>query len=241
VQTRIRTIAKVLVVLALSHCNVPHHCAAEMQSLFNGRDLEGWSGDEKVWLVRDGQIRGSTVDNPVAENTFLVWQGGDVADFRLTYKARLEGDNNSGVQYRSALKDPKTWKVVGYQADMHTNPEYVAMLYSEGTGRAIVATRGQKVVVDAESGKPEVVDQTTEVTPVDISQWHEYEILARGNHLIHYLDGKVAVDIVDNHKEKVDKGIVALQVHAGPPMTVFFKDIQLETFPKQSGEAENER
>ncbi len=239
--TRIRTISKLFVVLALAHCDVPTRCMAETQSLFNGRDLEGWSGDEKVWSVRDGQICGSSVDNPVAENTFLVWQGGEVADFRLTYKARLEGDNNSGVQYRSKLKDPKTWKVVGYQADIHPNPEYAAMLYSEGTGRAIVATRGQKVVVDAESGKPEVVGQTTAVTPVDISQWQEYTILARGNHLIHYLDGKVAVDIVDNHQDRLNKGIVALQVHAGPPMTVYFKDIQLETFPEQSAEAENKR
>jgi hypothetical protein len=241
VLTRIRTISKVFVVMALAYCDLPPRCVAEIQSLFNGRDLEGWSGNEKVWSVQDGQVRGSSVDNPVAENTFLVWQGGDVADFRLAYKARLEGDNNSGVQYRSTLKDPKTWKVVGYQADMHANPEYVAMLYSEGTGRAIVATRGQKVVVDAESGKPEVVGQTTAVTPVDISRWHEYTIVARGNHLVHLLDGKVTVDIVDNHKEKPDKGIVALQVHAGPPMTVYFKDIQLEIFPEQIGEAENGR
>ncbi len=230
-QLRIQTIANVLVVLAVIHSHILPRCGAEIQRLFNGRDLEGWSGDEKVWSVQDGQIVGSSVGNAIAANTFLVWQGGEVADFRLTYKARLEGDNNSGVQYRSSLADPKTWKVVGYQADIHTNPEYAAMLYSEGTGREIVATRGQKVVVDAESGKPEVVGQTTAVTPVDVSQWHEYTILARGNHLIHYLDGKVAVDVTDNHKEKLDRGIIALQVHAGPPMTVYFKDIVLETFP----------
>ncbi|TWU28326.1 family 16 glycoside hydrolase [Bythopirellula polymerisocia] len=215
-------------VLLIASCHAIPLRGAEEQSLFDGQDLEGWSGNEKVWSVIDGQIVGSTVDNPVAANTFLVWQGGEVGDFRLTYKARLKGDNNSGVQYRSTLADPKTWKVIGYQADMHANPEYLAMLYSEGTGRGIVATRGQKVVVDEETGQLKVVGKTTDPTPVDISQWHDYEIIARGNHLIHKVDGKVTVDVTDNHKKKLDRGIIALQVHAGPPMTVFFKDILLE-------------
>ena len=140
--------------------NVPLQ-AAEGRSLFNGRNLEGWSGNVNNWSVQDGQIVGTTVGNKIDANTFLIWQGGEVGDFRLTYQARLEGKNNSGVQYRSKLVDPKTWRVSGYQADIHPKPENTAMLYSEGTGRGIVAERGQKVVVDAESGKPQVVGQTS--------------------------------------------------------------------------------
>ncbi len=222
------TISCVVGILTLTLCQLLPLAADERQPLFNGRDLSGWSGNEKLWSVQEGQIRGSTVDHPIEANTFLVWQGGDVGDFRLSYQARVEGDNNSGVQYRSKLVDPKTWKVVGYQSDMHPNPEYVGMLYSEGTGRGIVATRGQKVVVDEKSGRPEVVGETAPATPVDISKWHDYEIIARGNHLIHKLDGKVTVDVTDNHKEKLDRGIIALQVHAGAPMTAFFQDIVLE-------------
>ena len=223
-----------IVILVSGHVQVLF--AAETQRLFNGRDLTGWSGNEKLWSVKDGQIVGTTVDNPLKANTFLVWTGGEVGDFRLTYKARIEGDNNSGVQYRSTLADPESWKVVGYQADMHSNPEYLAMLYSEGTGRGIVATRGQKVVVESETGKPQVVGETNPPTPVDVSQWHDYEIIARGNHLIHKLDGKVTVEVTDNHQEKLDRGIIALQLHAGAPMTAYFKDIVLETFEKDADE-----
>jgi len=234
-----RTNVLVLGILALVLCSNVSLLAAEGQSLFNGRNLEGWSGNENVWSVQDGQIVGTAVDKKIGANTFLVWQGGEVGDFRLTFQARLVGDNNSGVQYRSKLINRKTWKVSGYQIDIHPKPEYIAMLYSEGTGRGIVAERGQKVVVDEESGKPKVVGHTAAANPIDISKWHEYTIVARGNHLIHLVDGKVAVDVTDNHKEKLDRGIIALQIHAGPPMTVFFKDIMLESFPKIEGDGAN--
>jgi len=204
--------------------------AGEKQSLFNGRDLDGWTGNSALWSVRDGQIVGSTVDNKIEANTFLVWEGGEVEDFCLKFKARLVGDNNSGVQYRSKVTDPKTWRVAGYQMDIHPKAEYSGMLYGEGTGRGIIAERGQKVVVEAELVKTPLAGQTFPVPPIDITKWHEYTILVRGNHLIHKIDDKVTVDITDNHEKKCERGILALQVHAGAPMTVFFKDITLETF-----------
>jgi len=90
--------------------------AGEKQTLFDGQSLAGWSGDENIWSVHAGQIVGTTVGNPIEVNTFLVWQGGEVGDFRLTFRARVVGDNNSGVQYRSKLIDPKT-----YQARIQRN------------------------------------------------------------------------------------------------------------------------
>ncbi len=202
--------------------------AGDKQELFNGRNLDGWDGDPQVWSVEDGAIVGSSVDHKIKANTFLVWKGSEYDNFRLTYKARLEGDNNSGVQYRSTLADPKTWKVIGYQADMHSKPEYTAMLYGEGTGRSIMAERGTKAVLETESSASSVDKAAFEVTPVDLSQWHEYEIIANGNRLIHKLDGKTTIDVTDNHEKALKRGIIALQVHAGQPMTVYFKDINLE-------------
>ncbi len=202
--------------------------SGEQLKLFNGKNLDGWKGDPKVWSVRDGAIVGSSVDHTIEANTFLVWQGGKPRDFILTYKARLEGDNNSGVQYRSKLADPKTWKVIGYQADMHSKPEYAAMLYGEGTGRGIIAERGTKATLETEPSKSSVDKSAFEVKVLDLSQWHTYEIIAKGNRLIHKLDGKITVDVTDNHDKALQSGIIALQVHAGQPMTVYFKDIWLE-------------
>ncbi len=209
--------------------------AGEKQSLFNGKNLDGWTGNSALWSVRDGQIVGSTVGNKIEANTFLIWEGGEYEDFCLTFKARVEGDNNSGVQYRSKVTDAKTWRVAGYQADIHPKPEYSGMLYGEGTGRGIIAERGQKVVIGTESVKSELEGQTYPVPAIDITKWHEYTILVRGNHLIHKIDSKVTVDITDNHEKKCERGILALQVHAGAPMTAFFKDITLEKFSVEKG------
>ena len=228
-----RTLCLALVAFAFSAGQERVLCAAEGQSLFNGHSLEGWIGDEKIWSVQDGQIIGTSVGNKQKTSTFLVYQGkgsgqgGEFGDFRLTFKARVD-NNNSGVQYRSKMTHAKTWQVAGHQIDMHPKPEYTAMLYSQDTGRGIVARRGQKVVISAETGKPEVVGKTTDPTPVDLSQWHEYEVIAQGNHLIHKIDGQVTVDIIDNHKEAFSQGIFALQVHGGAEMTARFKDFVVE-------------
>lgn len=208
--------------------------AGEKQALFNGKDLTGWKGDDKVWSVRDEQIVGTSADHKLKANTFLVWQGGEVADFRLTLKARLEGDNNSGVQYRSQLKDPKAWRVAGYQMDIHPKAEYIAMLYGEGTGRGIIAQRGHKATLETDPKASQIDTKAFPVDTVDVSKWHEYSITARGNHLLHQLDGKTTVELIDNHQHRGERGIVALQVHAGAPMTVYFKDIQLETLSPEA-------
>ncbi|MEQ8835587.1 MAG: DUF1080 domain-containing protein, partial [Lacipirellulaceae bacterium] len=137
------------------------------RQLFNGRDLSGWSGDPKIWSVVDGKIVGSSVGNEIKQNTFLIWEGGEVEDFRLTFKARVEGNNNTGVQYRSEEVNPKSWRVIGYQIDMHPKPEYMGMLYSEGTGRGIMVQRGQRVVADEQTGKTRVLAKGPKAKPVD--------------------------------------------------------------------------
>ncbi|QDS98299.1 3-keto-disaccharide hydrolase [Adhaeretor mobilis] len=201
--------------------------SAKKIELFNGKDLAGWEGDPKLWSVQDGQIVGSTIGTKIESNTFLIYQGGEFADFRLQFKARLAGDNNSGVQYRSQVTNPKMWAVAGYQMDIHANPPYTAMLFGEGTGRHIIALRGQKMEIEEEKVESPL-KEGGKLKPIDLAKWHQYTIEARGNRLVHKLDGKVTVDVTDNHKKKCDRGVIALQVHQGKPMTVWFKDILLE-------------
>lgn len=201
--------------------------AEEFQSLFNGKDLSGWGGKTEFWSVKDGAIFGQTTkDKPTKGNTFLVWQGGDVADFVFKAKVRFEG-NNSGVQYRSELVgNPDDFVVKGYQADLHPKPEFFGMLYAE-KWRGIVAKRFERVVVGAD-GKPEVVGEVGDKNQklVD-NEWNELTIIAVGNRQIHQVNGITTMDLTDNHPEAQRRGILALQLHAGAPMTVEFKDIYL--------------
>jgi putative heme-binding domain-containing protein len=196
------------------------------QSLFNGKDLSGWDGSDKFWSVKDGAIYGETTkDNPTAANTFLIWKGGEVGDFIFKTRVRFSG-NNSGVQYRSELVDAGEFAVKGYQADLHKKPEYFGMLYAE-RWRGIVAQRFQRVEV-GNNGKPKVVGKVGDPNQRLIdSEWNELTIIAVGDRQIHQVNGITTMDLTDNHPEAKRKGILALQLHRGPPMTVEFKDIRL--------------
>ena len=211
--------------------------AEEFQSLFNGKDLSGWAGKEGLWSVKDGAIFGQTTENdPINGNTFLVWQGGDVGNFILKLKVRFSG-NNTGVQYRSELfGEPEGFAVKGYQADLHPKPEFYGMLYAE-KWRGIIAKRFQKVVV-GNDGKPEVIGEVGDKNQklVD-SEWNELTITAVGNRQIHQVNGITTMDLTDNHPEAKRKGIIALQLHKGPPMKVEVKDIQLKHLDRKEGKA----
>lgn len=196
-------------------------------SLFNGKDLSGWSGDTTLWSVEDGAITGKTNGPDHLEyNKFLIWDG-TASNFELRCEFRLEGDNNSGVQYRSKHdKERGDWVVVGYQADIHANPPFLGMLYDE-KGRGIVAKRGEKVTVGAD-GKKRVTPLDVPVEAVDLTEWHELTIIARGKRLIHKLDGVTTVEVIDDQEsEREMDGVIALQVHRGKAMKVQFRNIRL--------------
>jgi type 1 glutamine amidotransferase len=49
--------------------------------------------------------------------------------------------------------------------------------------------------------------------------WNDYMVIAKGNHLQHFINGQQTVDVVDEQASKAAKsGILALQIHQGPPM-----------------------
>lgn len=228
--------------------------------LFNGKDLAGWEGKTNLWSVRDGVITGRTTseaDLPVA-NTFLVYKGSEPANFELRLKFKLTAQNdkgfaNSGVQYRSKLLDPVEFIVAGYQADID-NGRYIGMLYEE-RGRGILMQPGQKIRIDpagaaaapapdaAKKGKqkqPKASVETvaTVTTPEQLKaaykfgEWTDLVIIAKGNHVQHFVNGKLTADVTDNDPSLATKsGVIALQLHRGPPMTAEFKDIQLKMLP----------
>lgn len=204
-----------------------HLDAEEFRSIFNGKDLSGWKGDTTRWSVKDGAITGTTTkERPLPHNQFLIWDG-TVSDFEFKAEFRLIGENNSGVQYRSqAIEGTGDYRIKGYQADIHSKPAYTGMLYDEG-GRGIVAQRGQRVVV-TEKGEKNVVGKTDSVVEEDLTKWTSIEVRAVGNRLVHLINGKVTVDITDQEtKNREFKGLLALQIHAGNPMVIQFRKLQL--------------
>ena len=214
---------------------------ADTLMLFNGEDLTDWSGDPRFWSVEDGVIVGQTTeDNPTEENTFLIWEGGTVEDFEITFDFKLTG-GNSGMQYRS--EDLGDWSVSGYQGDLDAENMWTGMLYEE-QGRGIVARRGQRVVIEGDDSTEtfnvvgSVGDPDSLAEQIDLSDWNTYEIIAEGNHLVHKVNGNVTVDVTDNQEEKrSDSGIIAFQIHRGPPMKIELRDITLNRLSPSQDEA----
>ena len=217
-------------VLALAMCLTGKLVAedAGFKPLFNGKTLDGWSGHEKFWSVQDGTITGkTTAENPTKGNTFLVYKE-PVGDFELRLKFKIVG-GNSGIQYRSV--DKGNFVVNGYQADIDSGDTYIGILYEEG-GRGILAQRGDKVEITAD-GKKNVVGKTGDskeiAATVKKEDWNDYVVIAKGNHLVHKINGHTTVEVTDHQSDKAkSSGILALQLHAGPPMTVQFKDIEIK-------------
>ncbi|MCA1684707.1 MAG: DUF1080 domain-containing protein, partial [Planctomycetia bacterium] len=204
----------------------------EFTPIFNGKDLSGWDGDAALWSVQDGAITGTTTsDKKLPYNKFLIWRGGKPANFALKAKVRLEGNSNSGIQYRSAERpEVGPFSVAGYQMDIHPSANYNGMLYDE-RGRGIIAEVGQKVTL-AENGQKSVSKLSEKPVPVKLDDWNDYEILAHGNRLVHKVNGKTTVDVTDHDSAQRDlQGIIAFQVHVGPAMKVQFKDVVLKSLP----------
>lgn len=203
----------------------------EWKNLLNGKDLSGWDGDPKLWRVENGVVTGTCAGpDALAHNTFLIWRDGVVKDFELKVTMRVTGDNNSGIQYRSRpLPEAGPWGITGYQNDVHPAIEHTGMTYEE-KGRGIFGLNGTKVMVDPEGVLWKL--SSHEPVSVDVTQWNEYTIIAKGNHLIHQVNGKVTSELIDHQEDKrALEGLVAIQLHRGNANTVEIKSIALRALP----------
>ena len=175
------------------------------QPLFDGKSLAGWEGDPRLWKVADGAILGSTEGVELAHNTFLIYRKREFANFVLQAEVKLR-NGNSGIQFRSeALPD---YVVHGYQADMAQN-NWWGSIYDEGGKRG--------VMVNGWRGKAEKV-----VKPDD---WNQVEISCQGDQIQVKVNGMVTAELKDAARTS---GVLALQLHRGPPMLVHFRNIRIK-------------
>ncbi|MFM8734503.1 MAG: family 16 glycoside hydrolase [Pirellulales bacterium] len=197
--------------------------------IFNGTSLEGWQGNPEFWRVEDGAMVGETTpEKPVSGNTFLIWRQGLVDDCVITFRYRITG-GNSGMQYRS--KDLGDFVVAGYQADFEAGPAFSGITYEE-RGRGILAARGERVAIAADGTKlvGEPIGKTEDLQKaIKPGDWNVYRIVAQGPKLQHFINGQLMSETVDEQVGKrASQGVLALQLHAGPPMKVECKDVRLQ-------------
>ena len=196
-------------------------------SLFDGKSLKGWkAADMSWWSVEDGAITGKiTKEKPCRKNQYLFSDVGKMNDFELKLAHRVISPHkvNSGFQYRSEHYQGDDCK--GYQID--NNLPDMIRLYDE-FGRHTLAERGQRTIFDVQGKK-----STTDIPDAkgkpwyDLTKWHEYHLICRGPMITLFVNGRLLGEVTDNDPKNQDlSGLLALQLHSGPPMTVQFKDIR---------------
>jgi hypothetical protein len=231
------------------------------RQIFDGQTLNGWDGDPTFWRAEGGSIVGeSTAAKVVSQNTFLIWRGGEPADFELKLEFRMNS-TNSGVQYRSTQLTPGSpdgnqgigrWVLKGYQADIDFANQYTGMLYEErGRTMPFLAARGQFGFIGpnqpaAVARGQQAPPQTTPAGPrgqlaqvedgealkayIKQNDWNQMHIIARGNMLVHIINGHVTSMFLDDDPAgRSLRGLIGLQIHTGPPMKIEFRNVYLKT------------
>lgn len=214
------------------------------EAIFDGSSLKGWDGDPRFWRVEAGAIVGeTTAQNKLPENSFIIWRGGEPADFELKLEYRISA-TNSGIQIRSVHLPAGTpsgrgnvsgsWVLKGYQCDIDFANRYTGQIYEE-RGRGFLAMRGQFAYVP-DTGGPKAVgalqlgdDQLVGI--IRQTDWNQVHIIARGNMIAEILNGHVTSVLVDDEtKARSLKGLLGFQIHTGDPMKVEFRNIYLKQY-----------
>ncbi len=192
-----------------------------------GGGMRAWSGNPKLWSHKNGVLTGKS-DGTLKMNHFITWKVATLRNFDLKVQVRISAGGNSGIQYRSAHAPELGLDVItGYQCDVVADKsQFNGMVYEE-KGRGILARTSDKMVVDPK-GDRWVVGKL-EVKEFAPGEWHEYRILVEGNRHRHWIDGHPTGDLIDlDEKGRALDGVLALQLHKGPPMTIEFKDMLIK-------------
>lgn len=182
--------------------------AAERVSLFDGKTFAGWEGNLKMFHIQDGAIVGGTLQEKIPRNEFLCTTK-EYGDFELRLKFKVLGEGvNAGVQFRTK-RIPNHHEVSGYQADL--GQKYWGSLYDESRRKKIIAQADLEAVMKV-------------IKPND---WNEYVIRAEGKHIQLWINGLQTVDYTEKDADIDEKGVIAVQIHGGPPSEAWYKDIEI--------------
>ena len=213
-------------------------------SIFDGT-MKNWDGDTTLWKAEGGSLVGTTsAEHPLTENTFVIWRGGEPADFELKVEYRMSA-TNSGIQFRSVQlpqgfkTTPESnpiagkWVLKGYQADIDFANQFTGMIYEE-RGRGFLMQRGQAIEIGPDGVSRQI--GALETAPDELKalikpgEWNQVHLIARGNTIINIVNGHMTAFLIDDDaKGRSMKGLLGFQIHVGPPMKIEFRNIYLKS------------
>jgi hypothetical protein len=218
--------------------------------IFDGKSLKGWDGDPVYWKAENGNLVGEITPTTLLKtNSFIIWKGGQPADFELKGEFNITEAGNSGINYRSDQLTDIPFALRGYQADIDGANRYTGQNYEERK-RTTLAYRGQKTVIKPYTGPatPEGIRANVSKnawngmtvtgslgssdslkTFIKSADWNSFRLVVKGNHLQHYINGILMSDVIDEDTVNgASKGLLGVQVHVGPPMKVQYRNLMLK-------------
>lgn len=250
-QTSFIPLALLFVLFLFSSFNFQKDNEKDFVHIFDGKTLNGWTGDPIYWRVENGNMVGEvTPETILKRNSFIIWQGGTPENFELKLEYRISKNGNSGINYRSEEIEGVTYALRGYQFDIDGTNRYTGQNYEE-KGRTTLAYHGQKVLLEELPDsvanfplsrfieknawtKSKITGSLGNVEELNLhiksEDWNTCHIIAKGNHMQHYINGILMSDVIDNDvKNRKLKGLIGVQVHVGPPMKIEYRNIRLKT------------
>jgi hypothetical protein len=163
----------------------------------------------------------------------LIWRGGSAGDFELNLEYKVWVDGNSGINYRSLEVEGLSYALKGYQCDIDGQGRWVGQNYEE-RGRTFLALRGQVSQI-ARDEKPVQIGSVGEgdelMNSIRKNDWNECHLIVHGNTLIHMINGQVMCVVIDNDvANRKMEGLLGVQVHVGPPMTIEYRNIRIKKY-----------
>jgi hypothetical protein len=189
------------------------------QPLFDGRSLKGWEGNQDWFRVENGAVVAGTLERAIPHNEFLCTDR-TYANFELKLEAKLRGSgDNAGVQFRTS-RVPDSTEVSGYQCDIGSawNRPVWGGLYDE--------SRRNKMLAE---GDPKVV-----ATALKEGDWNQLMVRAIDNHIQIWLNGSLTVEFTEADPKIAKSGVIALQIHSGPPTEAWYRNIRIRELPSVS-------
>tara|TARA_B100000700_G_scaffold195442_1_gene215103 strand:+ start:161 stop:838 length:678 start_codon:yes stop_codon:yes gene_type:complete len=203
-----------LIILGLVFCGILVSNGAEKEiALFDGKTFQGWEGNLKIFRIEKKAIVGGTLNEKIAHNEFLCTKK-IYKNFILRLEVKLLGGAkaNAGIQIRTK-RIPNHHEVIGYQADMGKG--WWGSLYDESRRRRVLS-----------KADPTVIQKILKP-----NNWNRYEIRCEGNRIRLYINGSQTIDYTEADPKIPLEGVIALQIHGGPPSEAWYRNIRLTPLP----------
>jgi len=198
-------------------------------TIFNGKDLTGWDANPEIWSVEDGVLIGqSPRGEPYDRQDYIYWAVAEPGDFVLRLQYRLTGRGaNSGIQFRSERRP--NWNCYGYQADIEEGPQWTGCLFHHSRGGIVMRGYMGTIRADGTAEMKRFADPARLAQSyTTVGEWNEYEIIAIGSLIVLKINGRVMCIVNDQHERAARSGVIAFQMHPGPPMKVEFKNVRIK-------------